>query len=154
NSTMLFFATPSFHDGSGSAARAPAAGKATTTATRAAKMIFPVAVNFSPDGDLYLRRRHASSPSTTIDQQRVEKAARTAPRHYCLIIIRCASFSRSRYSVFSTVTPTPNIVPPLNFPGALYSLLTASPLSKPTHRPSPLNVNLPGWVFIGPCATS
>src|SRR5262245_43879198 len=77
-----------------------------------------------------------------------------ALRRHCFIIIRFASCSRSRYCVFSTVTPATRMVPPLNVPGVLYSWLTASPLSKPTQRPSPLRVNLAGCVFIGPSATT
>ena len=34
-------------------------------------------------------------------------------------------------------------MPPLNVPGDLYAWLTASPLSRPTHSPSPDSVNLP-----------
>ena len=71
------------------------------------------------------------------------------------IMILFASCSEDpRRPPFQTVTPTPCIVPPLNVPGVLYSLLTASPLSDPTHSPSPDRVNLPGWVFIGPSATA
>ena len=54
---------------------------------------------------------------------------RVSARNYWAIITRRASFSRSRYWAFSTVTPAKSILPPLNVPGVLYSWLTASPLS-------------------------
>src|SRR5262249_16846099 len=65
-----------------------------------------------------------------------------------------ASFSRSRYCVFSIVTPTNLIVPPWNVPGVRYSSLTASPLSRPMHKPSPDSVNLPTCALMSPCATA
>ena len=63
---------------------------------------------------------------------------------YCLIIARLASASKSIYGLPSTVTPTKSSLPLLNLLGDGYKLLTASPLSQPTHKPSPDNVNLAG----------
>ena len=36
----------------------------------------------------------------------------------------------------------------------VYSVLTAGPLSRPTHRPSPVRQKLPGWVKISLTSSS
>ena len=71
------------------------------------------------------RRRAACAKSR---RQRGSSARARAP---------AASRSRSRYGSSLTSTATPRIVPPVNGAGFSYCWLTLSPLSKPTHSPSP-----------------
>jgi hypothetical protein len=65
---------------------------------------------------------------------------------YSRAIIAAASRSRSTYGAPLTSTATRLIVPPVNTWGCApgYSPVTGSPLSRPTHRPSPAIMNLPG----------
>src|SRR5262249_7106239 len=92
------------------------------------------------------RTRHRSPAPTPL--------ALAAAFDYSTANAAAASASRSRYWSLPTLTATPRIVPTVNLPGDLYSWLTLSPLSHPTHRPSPESVNFPACVRIGPSATT
>src|SRR5262249_45852281 len=112
----------------------------------------------SPAGEEMLRLRDRGgdgNPARIEDSHRVRRQPpRSRPGRQSRANAPAASASRSRYDSSLTSIPTPRMVPPLKAPGALYSWLTLSPLSRPMQRPSPESVNLPTCARIGPVATT